>query len=108
MDFDLTAFTPKVVSKGETAEKIIISEVRDFEKLLGAEEELEIRANGSAFIITGIRSRGEYVIFEGAAENGGLCRLLVNIHQLNFSLRAVPKFGAVSRRIGFEPAVAAD
>lgn len=80
---------------------VLLSEIEQFQSLLKEDQDIQLCANGSNFIISGLRCRGDYLIFEGLTYSNAAARLIVNIHQLNFSLQAVPRYGSELHRIGF-------
>lgn len=88
-DFNPADFMSIEKPKGERAENILVSEIKQFQMSLKENENLQIFASGASFIIQGIRHRNEYIIFEGVSETGNNCRLVQNVHQINFTLSAV-------------------
>ena len=101
IDEQLLSFVNIPKAKGNVAMNILLSKIKQFQSLLSEGQNMELCANGMRFVITGLRSRGDYIIFEGLTENRTTCRLIINIHQLCFSLSAVPVGGLERHRIGF-------
>lgn len=87
--------------KGDTAIKIIVSELQDFQKTLNENQEVFITTAGCGFRLYAFRSHGDYVVMQGVDDYGFTCRHVCNIHQLSISFRAVPKLEEQARRIGF-------